>query len=141
MATLAGARVVAASHDGAHAVIAGSGRSILRSDDGGATWRTIDLGRELDLYGAWITVAGDTVAVGADGIVARVDATGAVLIGEAGAGTHRTVHLNARGRGLAAGDDGEVLSTRDGGASWVALDLELGRTVFGVDEVADDGHL
>jgi photosystem II stability/assembly factor-like uncharacterized protein len=139
--TLAGARVVAASHDGAHAVVAGNGRTMMRSTDGGATWVTVDLGRELELHDAWVTVAGETLAVGADGMVAHVDAAGAVTIGQPGAGTLRTVHVNAQGRGLAAGDDGEVLSTRDGGRTWVSLDLGLNGTVFGVDEVNGDGHL
>lgn len=142
VATLAGARVVAASHDGASAVIAGTGRTMLRSTDAGATWSELDLGRELELNDAWVTVTGETLAVGAGGVVARIDASGAVTIREPVPGaTLRTVHVNGEGRGLAAGDDGVVLSTRDGGATWVALELGLGGTVFGVDEVNGDGHL
>lgn len=141
VATLAGARVVAASHDGAQAVIAGSGRTLLRSRDAGSTWTAIDLGRELELHDAWVTVTGVILAVGADGVVARIDAAGVVSVSQPGAGTLRSVHINGAGRGLAAGDDGEVLSTRDGGATWTVLDLGLTGTVFGVDEVNGDGHL
>lgn len=141
VATLAGARVVAASHDGARAVVAGSGRTLLRSDDGGATWREVDLGRALELHDAWVTVAGDLLAVGGGGVIVRIDAAGAVAISEPGVGVLRTVHVNGEGRGLAAGDDGEVLATRDGGRTWTALDLGLTGTVFGVDEINGDGHL
>ncbi|HVK73571.1 MAG TPA: hypothetical protein VM734_09630 [Kofleriaceae bacterium] len=139
--SLTDARVVAMSHDGARAVVAGNGRTLLRSEDAGRSWRQIDLGRELDLYDAWVTQAGDTVAVGAGGVIARVDIGGAVVISEVGSGALRAVHVNAQGRGLAAGDDGEVLSTTDGGRTWSPLPVALSGTVFGVDEVAGDGHL
>ncbi len=141
VARLDGARVVAMSHDGARGVAAGAGRALLRSDDGGASWRTIDLGRELDLHGAWVTGSGDVIAVGAGGVIARIDGRDAVAIATRGVGTLRTVHVNAHGVGLAAGDDGEVLSTADGGLTWSSLGLALSGTVFGVDEIAGDGHL
>jgi photosystem II stability/assembly factor-like uncharacterized protein len=141
VATLAGARVVAMSHDGAHAAVAGAGRSLLRSDDGGLTWRSIDLGRTVDLHDAWVTGAGETIAVGADGILVRVSAADTVSTSTIAIGTLRTIHINARGIGLAAGDDGQVLSTQDGGVTWVQLPLALDRDIFAVDEVAGDGHL
>lgn len=141
VALLGGARVVAASHDGARAVVAGAGHELRRSDDGGATWRTIELGRALVLNDAWVTVAGDILAVGDDGVVVRIDAADAVSLGSPATAALRTVHVNAEGRGIAAGDDGEVISTRDGGRTWTTLELGLGGAVFGVDEVAGDGHL
>ncbi|HUQ03896.1 MAG TPA: YCF48-related protein [Kofleriaceae bacterium] len=141
VATLAGARVVSMSHDGLHAVVAGAGRSILRSDDGGLTWRSIELGASFDLHDAWVTGAGETIAVGADGMMVRVARTDAVTSAQIAPGTLRTIHINARGVGLAAGDDGVVVSTEDGGSSWVQLPLGLTRDVFAVDEVAGDGHL
>jgi len=88
-----------------------------------------------------VTVAGDILAVGEGGVVARIDAGDAVAVTTPAVGTLRTVHVNAQGRGLAAGDNGEVISTRDGGLTWTALDLGLSGAVFGVDEVAGDGHL
>jgi photosystem II stability/assembly factor-like uncharacterized protein len=141
VAALAGARVVAISHDGAHAVVAGQGRSVLRSDDGGLSWRSIDLGVDVDVHDAWVTGAGETIAVGADGVMVRVSATDAVATSTIATGTLRTIHINARGVGLAGGDDGLVMSTADGGLTWVQLPLGLDRDVYGLDEVAGDGHL
>jgi photosystem II stability/assembly factor-like uncharacterized protein len=129
------------SHDGAHAVVAGAGRTIQRSDDGGLTWRSIDLGQDVDLHDAWVTGLGETIAVGADGIVVRVSARDVVSTATIATGTLRTIHINARGVGLAAGDNGLVLSTEDGGATWETLPLGLDRDVYAVDEVAGDGHL
>ena len=141
VASLAGARVVALSHDGFHAVVAGAGRSLLRSDDGGVTWRSLDLGRDVDLHDAWVTSAGETIAVGADGIMVRVSASDSVATSTIATGTLRTIHINGRGIGLAAGDDGHVVSTEDGGVTWVQLPLGIERDIFAVDEVAGDGHL
>jgi len=42
---------------------------------------------------------------------------------------------------MAAGDDGVVVSTEDGGVTWVQLHLGITRDVFAIDEVAGDGHL
>ncbi|MBZ0234769.1 MAG: hypothetical protein K8M05_20730 [Deltaproteobacteria bacterium] len=141
VASLAGARVVAMSHDGTHAVVAGAGRAILRSDDAGQTWRSIDLGRDVDLYDAWVTGAGETMAVGADGLMVRVSAADTIATSTIATETLRTIHINGRGVGLAAGDDGVVMHTADGGATWTELPLGLDRDVFAVDEVAGDGHL
>jgi photosystem II stability/assembly factor-like uncharacterized protein len=141
VAALAGARVVAMSHDGAHAVVAGAGRSLLRSDDGGLTWRELALGGSFDLHDAWVTGAGETIAVGADGMMVRISGTDAVTSARIAPETLRTIHINARGVGLAAGDDGVVVSTQDGGATWVQLPLGLSRDIFAIDEVAGDGHL
>lgn len=139
--SLAGARVVAMSHDGAHAVVAGAGRTILRSDDSGLTWRPIDLGQEAELYDAWVTGAGETMAVGADGLLIRVSAADTIAVSTIATQTLRTIHINARGVGLAAGDDGVVMHTADGGGTWSQLPLGIDRDIFAVDEVAGDGHL
>ena len=89
VATLAGARVEPLSHDGAHAALAGAGRTILRTDDGGVSWRSIDLGRDVDLYDAWATSAGELIAVGADGVVLHVGVNDDVAVSNPGAGTLR----------------------------------------------------
>jgi photosystem II stability/assembly factor-like uncharacterized protein len=133
-------RAVAMSHDGAHAAVVGAGRSLLRSDDAGERWRSIDLGRDVDLYGAWVTESGDLIAAGA-GVIVRVSATDEVSISAPTTATLRTLHINHHGHGLAAGDGGTVLMTHDGGASWTTLELGYTSAIFGVDEVAGDGHL
>ncbi len=135
IANLPGARIVSTSRDGAHLAVAGAGDALLRSDDGGATWRSIALGRELALEDAWVTGAGVVVAVGAAGTMVRVDAGDAVAITTPTSSTLRTVHLNAQGHGLAAGDGGVVLATADGGVTWARLPVTMTGTVFALDEV------
>jgi photosystem II stability/assembly factor-like uncharacterized protein len=138
---MSGARVVALSHDSVHAAVAGTGNTMLRSDDGGVSWRTIDLGTSFDLFDAWVTSAGETIAVGADGKMVRVSSTDTVAAETIGTGTLRTIHINGHGVGMAAGDHGQYLSTADGGATWVQLRLGIDRDIYAVDEVAGDGHL
>jgi photosystem II stability/assembly factor-like uncharacterized protein len=138
---MAGSRVVALSHDSVHAAVVGTGNTMLRSDDGGVSWRTIDLGSSFDLFDAWVTSAGETIAVGADGKLVRVSASVAVATATIGTGTLRTIHINAHGVGMAAGDHGQFLTTDDGGANWVQLPLGIDRDIYAVDEVAGDGHL
>jgi photosystem II stability/assembly factor-like uncharacterized protein len=137
---LVGARAIAASHDGYHVAVVGAGSSVLRSDDAGASWRTVSIGSDLELRAAWVTEAGDLIAVG-DGTVLRASADDQIQIGAPTTATLRTLHINGAGHGLAAGDAGTVLMTHDMGATWTALDLGLTGTVFGVDEVDGHGHL
>jgi len=138
-ATLAGARVVAMSADGTRAVIAGAGRTLLRSDDAGTTWRAIDLGGSFDLSDASVTAFGQITAVGADGTIARIGADDAATVDHVGAGRLRTLRLEADGSGLAGGDDGFVLRTTNHGADWQVLDVAVGGTVAGVDTTDGDG--
>lgn len=138
--TMAGAHGLAMAHGGAHAAIAGAGGLLARSVDGGASWAPIATGTEVDLHAAWVTDAGDVVAVGDGGTVVRA-AGDAVTISTPGAGTLRAVHINARGEGLAAGDAGQVLNTVDGGRTWRPLPVALPTTIRGLDEVNGDGHL
>jgi photosystem II stability/assembly factor-like uncharacterized protein len=140
VAELAGARALASSHDGYHLAVVGAGGSILRSDDAGASWRTVAIGRDAELRAAWVTEAGDVLAVG-DGVIVRASALDAIAIDAPTTATLRTLHVNGAGHGLAAGDAGTVLMTHDMGATWTALDLGITGTVFGVDEVAGHGHL
>jgi photosystem II stability/assembly factor-like uncharacterized protein len=133
-------RAVAMSHDGSHAAVVGETRSALRSDDGGGSWRTIDLGRDVDLHGAWVTEAGELFAVGA-GVIVRVSAADEVSFASPTTATLRTLHVNDAGHGLVAGDAGTVLVTHDGGSSWTQLELGFTRTIRGVDELTGEGHL
>jgi photosystem II stability/assembly factor-like uncharacterized protein len=141
VATLAGARQVAASPEGTRAVAVGAGHTVLRSDDAGAHWRTIDLGRDLDLYDVVMDESGAIVAVGAGGTIANISATDAVSIATPGTGTLRGVQIDWTGHGMAVGENGLVLSSSDSGVHWSRLDLGLTGTVFGVDDVDGDGHL
>jgi photosystem II stability/assembly factor-like uncharacterized protein len=135
--TIAGAKAIAVSPDGQTAIIAGTGLS--RSTDAGRTWTALPT--DLSYASVRIDDRGESVAVGAAGVVARVDYEGRVLLQQVGTGNLRTLHLatwDAGGLGYAAGDGGQVWITNDSGWSW-AEGPNLGRTVLGVDQIGE-GH-
>jgi photosystem II stability/assembly factor-like uncharacterized protein len=136
----AGARAVALSHDGQHAAVVGDAGLVLRSGDGGRTWRDVATGSGADLLAAWVTRTGDLVAVGRAGTLVRVEGD-EVEVSQPGVGTLRAVHLEASGDGLAGGDAGELLRTRDGGRTWEPVDVAIRGTLFGLDAVEGHGHL
>ncbi|HTM20769.1 MAG TPA: YCF48-related protein [Kofleriaceae bacterium] len=138
--SLPGAASLSLSHGGAFAALAGARGLLARSPDGGLTWSMVDSGVTVDLHAAWITEAGDLVAVGDAGTIVRA-ASGGVQVQTPGAGALRAVHINGQGEGLAAGEGGRVLHTGDAGITWQPLDVLLPTTVRGLDEVNGDGHL
>jgi photosystem II stability/assembly factor-like uncharacterized protein len=130
-----GARAIAISPDGAVAIAAGAG--LARSFDGGATWTS--LAAEGTYESVRVSDEGEALAVGARGAVAKVDNEGRVLVQTLGTSDLRTVHDQSyANRGYAAGNDGVVYTTRDGGWTWT-LGPNVGRTVLAVDEIGD-GH-
>jgi photosystem II stability/assembly factor-like uncharacterized protein len=140
VAKQAGGAAIGLSHDGRFAVLAGAGGTLAVSDDGGLTWAPHPTGTDVDLHAAWVTEAGHVIAVGDAGTIVRLDDDG-LSVETPGTGSLRAVHLNGAGVGLAAGDDGEVLSTRDGGRTWAALDVAVTSAIYGLDEIDGAGHL
>ncbi len=138
--SVAGARAIALSHHGDHAVVVGDDGAMARSADGGRSWQPVDTGTGADLYGAWATSTGTVLAVGAEGTVVRAGATD-VEVSRLGDATLRAIHLDGAGVGLVAGDRGEVLRTDDGGESWDVVAVDLGgAAVYGLDAIAGAGH-
>ncbi len=138
---VAGARAVSLSHHGDHAVVVGDDGAMLRSATGGRTWEPVATGTAADLYGAWATVTGELLAIGADGTVVRAAAGGDVEVTRPGLGALRAIHLDAAGVGLIAGDGGEVLRTDDGGDSWSVVEVDLGgAAIYGLDAIEGEGH-
>ncbi|MGE5180681.1 MAG: WD40/YVTN/BNR-like repeat-containing protein [Acidobacteriota bacterium] len=135
-ATLAGAHAIALSSDGNLAIVAGQG--LARSADGGATWTQLAVDPSLAFDDVRMADDGSAVAVGAAGAIANIDANGAVTLQHVGTADLHALHIadfdSAAGTGFAAGEGGQVLITHDAGATW-ALGPNLGRTVFGVDEI------
>jgi photosystem II stability/assembly factor-like uncharacterized protein len=151
--TLPGARAVAVASGGQLAMVAGAG--LWRSIDAGVTWTQLAVdpagpsksdplhsGPAVIFDDVRIDESGNAVAVGAGGTVANIDATGAVAIQRLGGADLHTLHIadfdSGAATGYAAGEGGQVWITSDAGKSWT-LGPNLGRTVFGVDEIGD-GH-
>jgi photosystem II stability/assembly factor-like uncharacterized protein len=136
LATLDCARAIALSPDGNTAIAAG--RGLQRSFDGGATWTQLAVDPALVFDDIRIAEDGSAVAVGSAGAIANIDASGAVTVQHAGTADLHALHIadadSDDATGFAAGEGGQVLITHDGGATW-ALGPNLGRTVYGVDEI------
>ncbi len=144
--TIDGAHAVAVSPDGTQAVVAGAGLS--RSSDGGLTWHPVSPAGgpsssdriDAQLDSVRINDVGDIVAVGAGGMVARVDIDNRVLTQTVGTANLRALHVlgGYSATGYAAGDGGQTWMTHDGGWTWVP-GPNVGANVLSVDEIGD-GH-
>ncbi|MBA3395323.1 MAG: hypothetical protein H0T89_21925 [Deltaproteobacteria bacterium] len=138
--TLAGVRAVAVSPDGTYAIAAGDG--LARSVDAGLTWTPLAVDAALRFEDVRIDHAGEALAVGTGGTVARIDLDGRVLVQRVGTANLRALHVapstTYSGSGFAGGDGGQTWITHDSGWTWIE-GPNLGRTVLGVDEIGD-GH-
>ena len=137
-ATLAGARAVAVSPDGANVIVAGDGVQI--SHDGGATFAPIAVAGAFE--SARIDDRGEAIAVGAHGTIANISANTTALVQHVGTADLHVVHMQTWGagtsRGYPAGEDGQVYLTTDAGWSWT-VGPRLAGAVYGADEIGA-GH-
>jgi photosystem II stability/assembly factor-like uncharacterized protein len=135
-ATLAGMRSVAVSPDGQLAIAAGNG--LYRSTDAGKTWTSITVDATFAYEDIRIEETGEALAVGAAGLVSRIDTEGRVLTQRVGATDLKTVHIapsdDYTGLGYAAGVGGQIWLTEDSGWTW-KMGPNVGHTVLGADEV------
>lgn len=135
-ATIPGAHGIAVSPEGGVAIVAGDG--LFLSIDGGHQFTKLDVAGSFE--DVRIAEDGTAVAVGASGAIARVDAAHHVTVQHVGSADLHTLHipdLDANDDlGFAAGEGGQVLVTRDSGATW-SMGPNVGRTVFGIDEIGD----
>ena len=135
-ATIAGARGLAVSPDGDLVMVAGDG--LWLSIDSGHTFSKLDVAGQFEEVR--IGLDGSAVAVGAGGAIAKLDAQHHATVQHVGTADLHAVHIPdpdaTDGVGYAAGDGGQVLVTHDSGATWT-MGPDLGRTVFGIDEIGD----
>ncbi|MCY1061086.1 hypothetical protein [Nannocystis sp. SCPEA4] len=101
----------------------GAGGTILRSLDGGESWKSIASGTSAELDAVWMAERdGLAIAVG-DGVVVRSENAGFTWsMGQVpeGVGTLRGV-AGREGDVVAVGDDGLVLRSVDAGVTWVRV--------------------
>lgn len=134
--TLAGMRSVAVSPDGQIAIVAGAG--LHRSTDAGKTWSPITVDPAFAYEDVRLEATGEALAVGAGGLVSRIDVDGRVISQRIGSADLKTIHVapsdDYTGLGYAAGVGGQIWLTRDSGWTW-EMGPNVGRTVLGADEI------
>lgn len=136
----AGAVSLKMSHDGGTAVVMAPGRTLWTSASGGASWQPIELGGTFDLHNAWISHAGEILAVGASGAVVRIDAQRRVTAMQPTRSDLEAIHLGGSGVGYAGGADGRMLQTFDDGLTWTELERTAPQKIFGIDQIDPIGH-
>lgn len=140
--SFAGARAVAISPDGDSAILVGDGL-IARSSDGGQTWTPLSVAGNVRFDDVRIDETGEALAVGSGGTIAHIAPGGAVTLQQVGGADLHAVHIadedGAEAVGFAAGDNGRVFITRNGGTTWSPGPTVNG-TVLGIDMIGF-GHL
>ena len=141
--SFAGARALAMSPDGQNALIVGD-RMISRSSDGGLSWQSLTGAGDVRFDAVRIGEDGEALAVGSGGALAHISATGLVTMQQLGNSDLHAIHLAetddpATAAGFAAGDNGRVFITLDGGRTW-RDGPTVGGTVLGADMIGE-GHL
>lgn len=140
--SFAGARALAISPDGQTALVVGD-HMISRSIDGGATWQALS-GGDAMFDAVRVGEDGEALAVGSGGALAHISAGGLVTMQQIGNADLHAIHLAetddpATAAGFAAGDNGRVVITLDGGRTW-RDGPNVGGKVLGADMIGE-GHL
>lgn len=141
--SFAGARALAISPDGATAIVVGD-RMISRSSDGGLSWQPLAGAGDVRFDAVRIGEDGEALAVGSGGTLAHISAGGQIALQQLGTADLHAIHLAetddpATAAGFAAGDQGRVFITLDGGRTW-RDGPNVGGTVLGADMIGE-GHL
>jgi photosystem II stability/assembly factor-like uncharacterized protein len=140
--SFAGARALAISPDGQTAIIVGD-RMISRSTDGGVSWQSLS-GGNATFDAVRLGEDGEAFAVGSGGALAHISSGGLVTMQQLGNADLHAIHLAetddaATAAGFAAGSNGRVFITLDGGRTW-RDGPNVGGTVLGADMIGA-GHL
>lgn len=135
-----GATSLKMSHTGDTAVVMVPGETLWMSSTGGAAWQPVSLGNNYDLHNAWISHAGEVLAVGASGAVVRIDSARRVTAQQPTLADLEAIHLGGGGVGYAGGSDGRVLQTFDEGLTWTEMERTAPQKVYGIDQIDPIGH-
>jgi photosystem II stability/assembly factor-like uncharacterized protein len=122
---------------GGRAWAVGESGTIMRSTDGGATWRHQDSGCNLWLYGVSAGSAARVWAVGEGGVIITTSDGGSTWTRHP-TGATRTLYgvdAVAATTAWAVGDGGVVLKTVDSGSTWTPQASGTGSTLYAVSAV------
>lgn len=120
--------------------LVGSDGAIAHTPDGGTSW-TFVVGPTVDFTGVATTLDGsDAVAVAADGSIWQLDPSGAIAVHHADAPLYAVGLALHDSVATAVGADGHMLTSDDGGATWIELELPTTRDLYAV-RVGHDGQL
>lgn len=138
--------------DAQHGYVCGEFGTVLATSDGGATWRMRRTPTEKTLFGLHFTTPRTGWAVGIDGLVLRTDDGGASWTVQHGMPAVAAVDeisfvetmenpgiyaVHVEGQlGVAVGDVGMLLVSRDGGRSWARRELPNGDKLAWVRDVS-----
>ena len=122
------------------AIIAGSFGTILRSEDGGATWESVKVdwaalltdAQEPHLYAVRM-VSNAIYVTGEFGLVLKSADRGKTWKAtETGEASLFDLSMDEQGQGLAVGQKGTILRTADGGATWQKMPVPADNTLLGI---------
>lgn len=136
----AGAEALAMSAGGERAVVLMPGNVLWATADGGVHWQPVELGGTQMLRSAQLAPDGSIVAVGDDGVVVQIDTGHQVTVHRPVRSRLAAVHLAASGTGYAAGEEGRLVQTLDGGLTWTALGKGAPAEVLAIDQAPSPGH-
>jgi photosystem II stability/assembly factor-like uncharacterized protein len=140
--TFSGARAVAVSPDGQTVVLAGD-NLLAKSVDAGRTFTQLSSLERAIFDDVRLDAHGRATAVGNAGTIAHIAADNSIVMQHVGTADLHTIHIVGEGDeyeniGVAAGANGQVWMTTDGGWTWAA-GPNVGRTVLGGDQIGE-GH-
>jgi photosystem II stability/assembly factor-like uncharacterized protein len=137
--TPAGVALFAVASAGAREFWAvGSGGTVLRSTDLGASWTRVAAGTSADLYGVRFIDERTGVIAGLGGTIRRTTDGGTTwTTPSGGSGNLGFVWFASRQVGFIGGDGGTILKTTDGGASWTRLNSGFDRDITGIHCISE----
>lgn len=136
----AGAEALAMSASGERAAVLMPGNVLWATTDGGVHWQPVELGGTHTLRSAQLAPDGSLVAVGDDGVVVQLDAGQQVTVNRPLRSRLSAVHLTPSGTGYAAGEEGRLVQTLDGGLTWTALGKGTQVQVLAIDQAPPALH-
>jgi photosystem II stability/assembly factor-like uncharacterized protein len=120
--------------------LVGDEGAIAHTPDGGTTWTVVE-GVAVDFTGVATTIDGsDAIAVADDGSIWRIDPAGPSIVHQVDVPLHAVGLSTHDARATAVGADGMLLTSSDGGETWIEIDRPTTHDLHAV-RVGHDGRL